>query len=1239
MSASPPDQRARYQSVGMWLGPLLCGLMLALGAPEGLEPAAWRTAALGAWMAVWWATEAAPVGVTAFIPLIFFAPMGITSLNEAAAPYANPILYLYLGGFLIALAMQNWNLHKRIALALLSVSGTNGRSLIGGFMLTAGLLSMWMTNTSTTMMLLPIVVSVIGVIGETVPGLEERERRNFEIGLLLGTAFGATIGGAATLVGTPPNAFLAGFLAENYDVEVTFARWMLVGLPVSMIMLPAAWLILTRIVYPVTFRTSPETRSLLVELRAALGRLSAAEWRIGIVFALVVAGWMFRPFINSVLPFQVSDSAIVMLAAFILFLLPSAGLGSRRILDWGMTRDLPWGILVLFGGGLSLAAQVSETGLAAWIGSGLVPLGAFGIGAVVVGVVILVIFLTELTSNLATTATLLPVLAALALELGVSPVMLAVPVALAASYAFMLPVATPPNAIVYGAGRITVPQMARAGILLNLFGIILLSAVSLLYVPRVLADDTPPPLDIVIQGGTVFDGRDVPGVRADVGIAGDRIVAVGDLADATARQVIDADGLAVVPGFVDVHSHAVRNRTDDSGLFLHPDAENYIRQGVTTAIGGPDGGSWLPVSGLLEALEVAPAAINFGTFVGHNRVRAEVMGRIDRAPTATELDAMRALVAAAMEDGAYGLSSGLQYIPGAYSDTTEVIALAAVAARYGGIYITHMRHEGRELLDSVDETIRIGREAGLPAQITHHKAMGVSMWGKSVDSLAMVDAAIAEGLDISSDVYPYTASSTGIRVMFPSWALEGDRATREARFRDPVSRQAVLDGIVENLALDRAGDDLGRVVIASCRWAPEYNGKSLGELLDERDVTRSLEAAAELVLELELGGTCSAIYHTMDEDDVIRFMRHPTTMIASDGAIVVPGPDVPHPRSYGAFARVLSRYVRELDALPFETAIHKMSMLPAERIGLDDRGRIEPGAFADIAVLDPDQVADRATFERPHQFAVGVRHVLVNGRAALLDGEMTGQRPGAVLRHQPAANNGAARASMPGADRQGPLRVLFVGNSFSFYNDGIHTHFRQLLRSSDPALVAPAGIKMSTISGGVLAQQGPALDLLLEQYAWDVVVLQGHSREPIDPAREADFLDAVTDLSARIRAAGARPALFQTWGYRDQAEMIETLAAAYDVAGQSASAIVAPVGRAVAAAREALPDTAFYADDGRHPSLATTYLAANVFYARLLGASPEALDYDAGLEPGLARALRRLAWETVSSPGTSSGDQ
>lgn len=471
----------------MYLGPALTLIMLLAGPQGGLDEPAWRTAALGLWMAVWWATEARPVGVTAFIPLIFFAPLGITTLHDAAVPYANPILYLYMGGFLIALAMQRWNLHKRIALTLLGVSGTNGRSLVGGFMLTAALLSMWMTNTSTTMMLLPIVISVIAVIAETVTEISAGERRNFEVCLLLGTAFGATIGGVATLVGTPPNAFLAAFLSENYGIEISFARWMLVGVPITCIMLPLCWLALTRLVYPISFATSSETRDLLANMKTSLGSASSAEWRIGIVFLCVVTGWMTRPWLANYLPMDgVTDPGIVMVAAFALFLIPSGGTNTVRLLNWQQTKELPWEILILFGGGLSLAASVSETGLAYWLGMSLVPLGTMGIAAIVVGAVILVIFLTELTSNLATTATLLPVLAALAIELGFSPVMLTVPVALAASCAFMLPVATPPNAIVYGSGLFTIPQMAKAGLVMNLFGIVLLSLVALFLAPAIL---------------------------------------------------------------------------------------------------------------------------------------------------------------------------------------------------------------------------------------------------------------------------------------------------------------------------------------------------------------------------------------------------------------------------------------------------------------------------------------------------------------------------------------------------------------------------------------------------------------------------------------------------------------------------------------------------------------------------------------------------------------------------------
>ncbi len=487
--AAPPESRARsrYQDVSLILGPAVAALMLLIGPGDVMADVAWKTAAMGVWMAIWWATEAVPVAVTAFLPLVCFTPLGIAEPKSAAAPYANPIIYLYLGGFMIAITMQKWQLHRRIALIILASCGTNGRSLVGGFMLVAASFSMWMTNTSTTMLLLPIVISVIAVVSDTVEGLEKQQQRNFSICLLLGTAFAATIGGMATLIGTPPNTLLAGFLQENYGIEISFARWMLIGLPFTLIMLPLAWLILTRLIYPITFQTSEETRQHLNQIRDELGSVTAAEFRIGAIFLTVVLGWMCRPWLIKTLGIEgITDTGIVMTAALLLFLVPSGANKGEKLMNWSMTRDLPWSILVLFGGGLSLASAVSESGLALWLGYSLSPLGAFSIAAVVIGTAALVIFMTELTSNLATTATLLPVVAALAAELGQSPLVLSVPLALAASCAFMLPVATPPNAIVYASGKLTVPQMAKAGLALNAIGICFLSLIALFLVPLVL---------------------------------------------------------------------------------------------------------------------------------------------------------------------------------------------------------------------------------------------------------------------------------------------------------------------------------------------------------------------------------------------------------------------------------------------------------------------------------------------------------------------------------------------------------------------------------------------------------------------------------------------------------------------------------------------------------------------------------------------------------------------------------
>ena len=505
---------------------------------------------------------------------------------------------------------------------------------------------------------------------------------------------------------------------------------------------------------------------------------------------------------------------------------------------------------------------------------------------------------------------------------------------------------------------------------------------------------------LVLEGGSIWKGSGSKPYFADIGIRGDRIAAIGDLSGYGAAQRIVVSGLDVVPGFIDIHSHAVRGARDKSGLFTHPDAENYIRQGVTTVIGGPDGSSDLSIAKLLSDLENTPASINFGTFIGHNTVRNEVMGREDRAPDLEELEAMKQLVKTGMLDGAYGLSSGLKYIPGAYSETEEVVELARVAGEYGGIYISHMREEGLDLIKSVKETIRIGEEGGLPAQITHHKAMGPEMWGASIETLALVDAANARGVDVSSDQYPYAASSTGISVLFPAWSLAGTREKQLARFEDPETRTRIKQGIVSNLIHDRGGNDPSRIAIANCEWDTSLNGKNFAEILAERGQPINMDAAADLALEIQTNGGCSGVFHAMSEEDVARIMQHPRTMIASDGGIYVAGEGVPHPRNYGSFARVLAHYVRDKEVIPAGEAIHKMTKMPAERIGLHDRGRVEVGAMADIAVLDLDTVQDHATFQNPHQYATGVKHVLVNGVIVLKDSEMTGKRPGRSLRSQ-----------------------------------------------------------------------------------------------------------------------------------------------------------------------------------------------------------------------------------------------
>ena len=481
------EGRSRHQVVGLFLGPLLALLMVFSGAPAELSDTGWLTAAVGVLMAVWWATEAVPIAVTALLPLVLFPLLGVATIQDTAAPYANKVIYLFLGGFIVAFAMQRWNLHRRIALSVLQHVGGNGRSLVGGFMLASAVISMWVMNTSTTMMLLPIAVSIITVIHKTVDGLGDKAKQDFQYSLLLGVAYGATIGGMATLVGTAPNAMLAAFMQESYGVEIDFSRWMLVGLPLSVLMLPLAWLALTRWVFDVNFGTSPESRATLRRMKDEMGRITVPETRVAIVFVIMALTWVFRPVLVKLPGLSaLDDSGIAMAGAISLFLVPSGDKSDPLLLRWKYAERLPWSVLILFGGGLTLAGAVTRTGLAEWLGNSLQAVGTLPLPVLVIVAAAMIIFLTELTSNIATTATFLPVVGAIAIQSGVDPIVLTVPVTFAASCAFMLPVATPPNAIVFGSGMLTIPKMVRAGMMLNIIGIILVSTIALYLAPRFL---------------------------------------------------------------------------------------------------------------------------------------------------------------------------------------------------------------------------------------------------------------------------------------------------------------------------------------------------------------------------------------------------------------------------------------------------------------------------------------------------------------------------------------------------------------------------------------------------------------------------------------------------------------------------------------------------------------------------------------------------------------------------------
>lgn len=499
------------------------------------------------------------------------------------------------------------------------------------------------------------------------------------------------------------------------------------------------------------------------------------------------------------------------------------------------------------------------------------------------------------------------------------------------------------------------------------------------------------PFDILIQHARIVDGSGNSWYSGNIGIRGDIIAMIGPLDGAPAKLVIDAKGLTVAPGFIDIHTHARR------GIFEDTAAQNYIRQGVTTLIEGPDGSSPLPIAPFLEKLAGTKIAPNFGMFVGQGSIRQQVLGLENRKATAEEIAKMKEIARQAMLDGALGLSTGLFYVPGNFTPTEEVVEIAKVVGAMGGMHISHMRDEAEGVMDSVRETIRIGEEGGLPTQVTHHKIIGAGNWGKSVDTLRLVEEARARGVDVTIDAYPYTASSTGTGALFPQWSLAGGQKAFLERLSAPEQRTKITAEIIRRIRVDRGGGDPKNVVMANCSFDPSLAGKSLAEITASRGRAVTIENAAETAIEIQQKGGCSAVFHAISEDDVERILRSPYTMIGSDGEIPQFGRGAPHPRSYGTFARVLARYVRERKTLTLEDAVRKMSGYPAERLRLLDRGLLRPGMKADIVIFDPAKIQDKADYANPHQYAEGVREVVVNGELVISGGQLTKARPGRVI--------------------------------------------------------------------------------------------------------------------------------------------------------------------------------------------------------------------------------------------------
>ena len=497
--------------------------------------------------------------------------------------------------------------------------------------------------------------------------------------------------------------------------------------------------------------------------------------------------------------------------------------------------------------------------------------------------------------------------------------------------------------------------------------------------------------DLIIRNARVIDGTGNPWFRADIAVKAGRIAAIGKFPAASADRTIDAKERVVAPGFIDVHTHI------EGEIEKVPRADNFLLDGVTTVVTGNCGGSRLNLAEWFAGLEKIGTGINVASLVGHNTVRSEVMGTADRAATPDEIGRMQGLVEKAMREGAVGFSTGLIYIPGTYSNTEEVVALARAAAKYNGTYASHMRDEGEKVLEAITEAVTVGKETGMPVELSHFKIDNQRLWGASDKSLALVEKFRREGVDVVVDQYPYDRSSTNLGITLPSWALADGQSKIQERLTDPPTRERIAAEMEKNLR-SLGHEDYSYAMIASFKPEPAYEGKTITEINQMKGRPKTVRAEIDTIFDLTLAGRVQMVYHSMGAVDVERIMRYPNTAVASDGGVREFGVGVPHPRSYGNNARVLAEYVREQHVLTLEDAVRRMTSLPARTFRFADRGVVREGAAADLVVFDPARVQDKATFQKPHQYSEGFDFVIVNGKVAVENGQLTELRGGQVIR-------------------------------------------------------------------------------------------------------------------------------------------------------------------------------------------------------------------------------------------------